>query len=142
MLHPQNRWVRAPLSMLLSVLLAIRFSRRSRFLLSDLQPEPRGCRFPIHGRKEADIRKLIFGGFEDECVLSIQMPGAVDLQVCLPPRNAQIVGARILAPGAKQMCAILVSIDTAPRRTCIFLEFKFVCRERKVRPVRCSVELF
>ena len=43
-------------------------------------------RFPIHGRKEADIRKLIFGGFEEECALSIQLPGMVQLQEVYVPR--------------------------------------------------------
>ena len=43
-------------------------------------------RFPIHGRSESDIRKMVFGGLEAECVLSIQLPGDVQLIDIFVPR--------------------------------------------------------
>ncbi len=43
-------------------------------------------RFPIHGRKESDVRKLLFGGFEAECIISIQTQGSSQLQDIVVPR--------------------------------------------------------
>jgi hypothetical protein len=42
--------------------------------------------FPIHGRTEAEVRKMIFGGFDIDCVLSIQLPGEVELREVHVPR--------------------------------------------------------
>jgi len=43
-------------------------------------------RFPIHGRSEADIRKMVFGGLDAECVVSIQLAGDVQLMDIFIPR--------------------------------------------------------
>lgn len=43
-------------------------------------------RFPIHGRSEADIRKMVYGGLDAECVVSIQLAGDVQLMDIFIPR--------------------------------------------------------
>ena len=43
-------------------------------------------RFPIHGRSESDIRKMVYGGLDAECILSIQLPGDAHLMDVFIPR--------------------------------------------------------
>ena len=157
MLHKKNRWVSlSPSLSFLSLLPFLPIVSRTFLLLSFFPPIPCSpykfllpcafLRFPIHGRKESDVRKLLFGGFEAECIISIQTQGSSQLQDIVVPRmhvrmhsegNAMLVVLCRCTMVLKHSCLICDQVKRTGRHATVhrrFESFFFVLQSSFILP--------